>query len=70
MWKKLVAAFAAIVAVIVALVLSLVGGGGTPKHQATCWQPSYAAAPTASWARDPSPLHRHGAGPRGSNVCG
>lgn len=44
------------------------GGGGT-HHKATCWKPSYAAAPTAIWARNPSVTHRHGAGPRGKDVC-
>lgn len=61
---------AALVVVAVAITLgvrSCEGDGG--HHKALCWTPAYAAAPTASWAKHPSPTHRHGTGPRGSDIC-
>lgn len=55
-------------AAAIAVGVSSCGGGGT-SHKATCWKPGYASAPTATWAKHPSSTHRHGAGPRGSDVC-
>jgi hypothetical protein len=60
---------------VVVLILAIVigwlvfGTGGHKKHHATCWQPTYAAHPSAAWARDPSATHRHGAGSK-PGVCG
>jgi hypothetical protein len=52
------------------------GGGGDEPRKATCWTPEFAANPVdengqpLAWAKNPSPTHRHGKGPRGVNVCG
>lgn len=63
-----------IVAVVIVLAVRACDDGSPPQprppHKATCWKPSYAKAPDVEWAKDPSATHRHGAGPRGSNVCG
>jgi len=63
----LVAALAVIAGIAVGI--TSCGGGHHKTHQATCWKPSYAAAPTASWAKHPSATHRHGKGPRGTDIC-
>lgn len=64
--KKLV-----LLSLVVMFALTACGGS---KHKAaahaTCWTPTYAANPTANWAKNPSATHRHGKGPLGSNVCG
>lgn len=63
-----------ITAVGIAAIIAILGWIFWPSsdhhRKATCWQPVYAAHPAAAWARDPSRLHRHGRGPRGSHVCG
>ena len=58
-----------VLAVIVAALIYFLAFDNPVKHRATCWQPSYAAHPTVSWARDPSVTHRHGRGPLGVDVC-
>lgn len=59
-----------------ALLAAGCGDDNGPTTKATCWTPEFAANPMDEngkpllWARDPSPTHRHGAGPVGSDVCG
>lgn len=69
MSRKIAVLGGLLAAAIVALVLFLIFHGGSSSHKATCWKPAYASAPTVIWARNPSVTHRHGAGPRGSDVC-
>lgn len=58
-----------ILAILIALGFWIWGGSSKKQHKATCWKPSYASAPTATWAKNPSATHRHGAGVRGKDVC-
>lgn len=70
---RIVAYFAAMLGVVAILAAGCGcgdSGGSKPTHKATCWKPTYAANPDADWAKNPSPQHRHGAGPKGVNVCG
>lgn len=67
---RAIVSVAVIAVAAVAIVLGINSCDGPSKHKALCWQPSYAANPTATWPKHPSATHRHGTGARGVNVCG